>query len=614
MKFINLKNWASEKSPTELHGRDVVAYVGILLVCFLLFQQGDLFHTTASSYAYLHGHFLDFYDYNKQVVHGNDYLPIIYVIFALWNLPLHIFGLTTDIAAQGFMGLSFIEIFWAKLLLVLFFFATAIMTYKTAKVISEGARDQARLATGLFITAPIAVFAVFIFGQYDIIGLFFTMTGFYYYVRKDLNRFAWFFSAAISFKFFPLVIFIPLILLAEKRLVYLAKFGLIAVTVSMLQVVLYWGSNAFRQEIFSIASEKTSHLAVFGLSPLNSAPYLLVVFAIVCLYAYIKEPQNDEEWRKVATLTPIAVYGTMFSTVIWHPQWLVIIMPFFALAALYIKDKTKSYVIDIIGMIAFIWVVVNVWSHGVDVSMLSGGMFKGYVANIPIVNADLMPARFVPVFETIFFIYLFSPLLVIAFQKSNRDLLYVAASHNRTFRARFILGVSVFVIPSLFCAFAPMSVVLRINPQAFVAYFKPGLALELPQKPVGEIFGDGAVIQSFKAEHDKLCVVSVMLATYARTNDATVKLALLADDGAIIATQTIDGKKLHDNAFHNFLFPAIAGSKGKTYQIKISSPDGKAGNAITAWMSESDIYPDGKLTVNNLTLPGDLMIKLYYER
>ncbi len=615
MKLFNWRIWLLKTLQEGLQVRDLVAYFLILLICFLLFQHGDLLHTTASSYAYLNGHFLDFYDYNKPIFEQNVYFPITYAILAIWNLPLYVFGLTTDVAKHGWLSLSIIEIVWPKLLLTLFFFATTIMTYKTAKVIANGSRDEAKLVGGLFATAPVALFAVFIFGQFDVIGLFFTMTGFYYYMRKDYSRFAWYFSVAIPFKFFALIIFVPLLLLAEKRMVQLAKYSVIALSVTVLQIVIYWESKGFRAGIFSIPSEKLSHLAELGLSPLNNAPYILVAYFIICLYSFIKVPKSDSDCWKVSILITIATYGTMFSAILWHPQWLIITTPFFALATMYIKDKEKLYVIDIIGMLAFVWIVVNYWATNVDVSILHHGAFSKYFTSIPLVNADLMPARFLPGFRTLFFVYLFSPLLVIAFQNSNREPFFDQARSSRLFRTRFILGLAVFVVPSLFCAWIPVSIALKINPLAYLSVLKSGLALNNPQmKPVNEIVSGIAVTQSFVADQDKLTVVSVYLATYARTNNALVRFALLASDGTEIATQTIDSKNLLDNAFYSFQFPAIAGSVGKTFQLRINSPDGKQGNAITAWMSEADIYPDGKLTVNGVAMPGDLMIKLYYER
>lgn len=593
-------------SADFLHA-DVIGYVIILITCFVLFQQSDLFHTTASSYAYLDGHYRDFYDYNKPLFVRNDYFPILYAIFAVWNLPLHLFGLTTDIVNQGWSALSVIEIVWAKLLLVLFFFATAIMTYKTGLLVTEGKQKQARLAAALFATAPIGIFAVFIFGQYDIIGLFFTMAGFYSYLRKDFRRFAWLFSVAISFKFFAVLLFIPLLLLAEKRLTQIAKYSAIALIVPIAQLALYWNNNAFREGIFVQASGKVDNLTGAGLSPFT---ILIIAYSLICLYAFIKKPRDDNEWRKVAILIPIVAYGAMFTFVVWHPQWLIILTPFFALAQLYMKNKSKFYLIEIVGMLAFVWWIVNLWPGNVDVSMLSSGPLRDFFKYIPLANADLMPIRFLPAFKILFHIYLFSPLLWLGYEKLRYNSIPDIENINNYFRARFILGVSIFVVPSLFCAFAPEAIAKKFNP---VAYSKIGLVLDMSQKPVGEITKDRIVTQSFKAEQDKLCAISVKLATYARTNDSKLKIVLLSDDGAEIATQIVDGKQLLDNTFHAFRFPVIMNSKNKRFQISISSPDGKQGNAITAWMSESYNYPEGHLSVNGVTIPGDLSLKLYYE-
>lgn len=615
MRFNYFKLSVFDIATALLRRRDLICYGVILLSCFLLFQQTDLYYTSASSYAYLNGHFVDFYDYNKPIFGGSDYFPLLYVIMALWNLPLKIFGLTTDVSLpQAWMGLSVIEIIWIKLLLVLFFYATAVTIYKIGEIITEGARSQARLATGLFITAPIAIFAVFIFGQYDIIGLFFTMVGFYYYVRKDLSRFAWFLSIAISFKFFPLAIFFPLILLAEKRLLHLVKFGFIAVTVPALQILLYWGNSSFREGIFVAAAGKAANFASLRFSPLNDSPVILVVYFVICLFAFIYKPESEAQWRKVAILTVVAVYGVMFSTVIWHPQWLIIIVPFFSLATLYIKDKSKSYAIDVLGMLAFVWVVVNIWVRGVDVAMLHYGAFGRYFASFPLVNADLMSVKFVPIFQTLFFIYLFSPLLVIAFQSQSGHQTCDQTETSKSFKARFLVGISVFVIPSLMCVWTPKSVVLLFSPRMYLSYLKPGLVLDVPRVPVGEIIKGGIVSQTFRAEHDKLSAVAVDLATYARVNNCSVKLSLQTAEGVDVSDQTLDCKGVLDNTFYVFAFLGVSGSEGKTFRISISSSDAKPGNAITAWMNESDIYKNGRLSVNGVQMPGALMIKLFYER
>ena len=194
---------------------EIFAYVFILAICFFLFQQADLYHTVASSYGYLKGHFLDFYEYNENPsIGGNDYLPLLYLIFAAWNFPVYLLGLTSDVMASGYLGLRPIEVFWSKLMLVGFFFATTLMVGKVAKLIA-GNREAAIASAISFATAPIAIFAVFIMGQYDIIGLFFIVAGFYYYLKRNTPYFVLLFGVAVSFKYFALPGNIVLLFLAR---------------------------------------------------------------------------------------------------------------------------------------------------------------------------------------------------------------------------------------------------------------------------------------------------------------------------------------------------------------------------------------------------------------
>lgn len=254
-------------TPDNISFFNFLSYIIILAICYFLFQHGDLFHTSSSSYAYLNGHFSDFYDYNANYVGRNDYLPLIYIIFAIWNIPLKIFGLMHDVASIG-IPINAIELLWTKFLLVIFFSATIFVIYKIGKVISSESQKAKYIAI-IFATSPIAIFSVFIFGGYDIIGILFTMIGFYYYIQKKYYKFCIAFSLAISIKFFPLIIFIPLLLLAEKRIIHIIKYGAIAISATLLQIAFYFNDVSFRNSYFQLAEGKISGLAEFNLSLVN---------------------------------------------------------------------------------------------------------------------------------------------------------------------------------------------------------------------------------------------------------------------------------------------------------------------------------------------------------
>jgi len=598
--------------PDNLSFLDFVLYVLVVTSCYLLFQQTDLFHTSSSSYAYLNGHITDYYDYNNKIIAGEDpfYLPFIYIIFAIWNIPLKIFGLMHDVSVSG-VTLSVVELAWTKFLIVVFCFAATYVIFLIGKAIT-GQSQKAKYVAVIFATSPIAIFAAFIFGQYDIIGVFFTMLGFYFYIKHDYFKFSLFFSLAISLKMFPLVIFIPLLLLVEKRIVHILKYGAVALAATLLQIVIYYPSASFRSDFFSVAGGRISFLEEFNLSPVNSSPYLIILITMICIYAYIKEVNLDSEQYKTAVNISLLAYASLFSTVFWHPQWLLMIVPFFALSYLFVKDTSKSYLIDIAGMFSFIYIVVNQWENNVDVSMLSHGIFRSFFTYIPLSNRQLFLPQFSYIFMGIFFVYLFSPLLIQLFQSTNtlkQNVVEDIHTSNNYLRARFYIGVAIFVLPSLFCAFAPKEIARKIDP---TAYTISGLVIEPVDTQVGDINRKISIKQSFVAEHDNLFDVNVQMATGDRMNQCEATLTLSDDRNNILAVRKIDCKSIVDNAFYSFDFKPIENSKGKMYYLEISS-NGTGKNSITAWKSSTDVYQPGKLYKNGEEETGDLSIALFYE-
>jgi hypothetical protein len=581
----------------------------VLAFCFILFQHGDLFYTSSSSYAYLHGHIFNFYDYNKTAVGRDDYLPLIYVIFAAWNMPLKLLGLMHDVASAG-TYLTIVELVWTKLLLVAFYFATAYVMYLIGKVISNNS-TKAKWLSAIFASSPIAVFAVFIFGQYDIIGIFFTMLGFYYYVKDNRLRFSLFFSLAISVKYFALIPFLPLLLLKEKRILPLLKYILISLAATLLQIAAYWNNASFRASVFGVGNEKATALESLNLSGINNSPYLVALYAAILLYAYIKEVDLKAESYKSAVYIALLSYAVMFSTVYWHPQWLIIIVPFFALSTMFVKDAAKSFIIDTIGMFAFVYIFVNCWNHNVDSIMLHNGVLRSFFPLIPLYNYQLFIPKYLHIFMGIFFIYLISPILIQIFEKyfsGNID--EIEKKEATCFRLRFYVGLAFFVIPSVFCALATKDVIKLIDPSAYPI---TGLSINLGQKPVGYINRHTSIKQSFVGDDDKLLGVDMLLATWGRKNKCDVTLNLLDKDNIVVATQNIDGQLMADNSWVRFSFPSILNSKGKRYFIEIKS-NGNDDNSISAWQTNESIYTAGQLFVNDNMVSGDLCLKLLYGR
>ena len=156
----------------------------LLAYCFFFFCYiWDIRHTVTSSYAILNGHFLDFYAYNQTIpsIGGNDYEISVYLLFAIWNLPVKLAGLANpEIFPLGVM-------LYNKLLVCILFFLCAFYIYKIGNLLFKNTA-MALFSAVSFLLCPIAVFGPFIFTQYDTMYVLLMLAGIYLILREEIGR------------------------------------------------------------------------------------------------------------------------------------------------------------------------------------------------------------------------------------------------------------------------------------------------------------------------------------------------------------------------------------------------------------------------------------------
>lgn len=133
--------------------------------------------------------------------------------------------------------------------------------------------------------------------------------------------------------------------------------------------------------------------------------------------------------------------------------------------------------------------------------------------------------------------------------------------------------------------------------------------------PVGEIRGEETVGQSFRAQYPGLYRMDLLLATWARTNTEEVIFHLRkgASDGQDLVTIPFDGPSVEDDSYRSFLFAPLDNFAGENYWVILSSPHSSPGDAITAWYSTTDVYPEGERYEGRKPAEGDLAFRLYYR-
>jgi hypothetical protein len=539
----------------------------------------------------------------------------LYFIFALWNSPLALLGVAGDLTGfpNAYRYIDPIVVVWAKLLVVIFFVLSVRRVYEIGQVFSGNDRD-ATLVAVTFGTAPIAIFAVFILGQYDIIGLYFALTGYLYYIKRNALRFVLFFSVAICFKYFALVIFVPLLLISEKRWSLLALNLAAAIFPTILQVALYWSNDAFRDSFLALPLRTLrGGGGEIGFAFLFKV-LLLAVYALLCIWAYRKHIGSPREMHVVSLSVVLTAYLMMFYSVHWHPQWLIILFPFSALAIYFVRWKGLFLLGETIGMALFCLVVVGRWPANVDSSMLLNGLFGGLFSAKRMFLSDVLP---------------YSSLVYIAFNfclAVPLILLYLSAplstaSRNGDSEGRVALlarlrfaSLLLFVIPAILVSFVPEEVALRFNNEASLRGMKIISDHASSVRPVGEICCGRTLVQEFVADADGLSAVGFLAATYQRTNTSLLVVSVVDHEGRVIVTRDIQAREVKDNQKLVVRFGPVQESKGHKFSLHVSSADASPGNSITAWLNLKPPYWRDVVTLGGEKEQGALVLTQYFVR
>ena len=577
----------------------LVLYLISTIFNLLAFAHGDLNHTVGSSYAYLLGHGLDFYDYNKQFFQVNDYLPVTYLIFAAWMAPVK---LILSPGMQFGLDISPTEVVWAKVLLLLVFWATFYVVSLIAKELFPARPNTQTTVRIAFILSPFAAFAFNIFGQYDIIGVFFASLGFLFFLRGDKWRFAIFMGLSISCKYFAIAIFLPLLVLQFKRVSDMAKICLVAGGIVLVQILFYLPNQAFRSvTLFGHAGQEATSAVGSGLTY-----FVVFVYLIGLILLWRIRPTQD-------TLGPLAVqasvlaYGLVLTAVAWHPQWFILMAPFVALSLGYLRRPAIFLIWESVAFIAFIWLIVHQYAGNVDVTLVRGGGLRGILGPPHLLLGDLYPDRGVNVVAIVVMFYLISPSVFALFQRLlGRPDIGDPKVPTGIWVLRVLTVPIAWTIPSLIALWIPLPLAQQLDPAAPVIGMTSITSCSDGQKAIGPISSGDRVTLTFVARDDQLGAISVSVATYGQ--QATGELHMtLQSHGSTVRTSTAQLRQVKDDGPAYLVFDTIKKSKGATYTAILTTTPGSSN---IAYLGGADDQCDSRSSyqMDDVDQKGDLAL------
>lgn len=386
MKSLNKKSlW-----PVGFNKMDKLFFTAAFVFAFFFMSHPDLWETANHSYVFLEsvfsGNFMNFYEF--CAAHNNTYYYLnvanynimIYILFGLWELPVfifnHIFGLPLN---------EMFIIYWAKVVSVSFYIGCGYMVKKLCCELGIK-EEQARLAALFFLFNPVAFYSPMAMGQYDTLCLFFTLWALCCYVKEDMAKFSIIIGAGIVFKFFPLLILIPLVLLKEKKLIDIVKYGCMSLWLYIPTTLLFWGRTgnaaAFTKAMIDRMFRVTADTGM------RTVPVFILIYALIVFASFLYVPKNKKSAGYMAVYVPMVIFSLLFNYIYWHPQWLVLMIPFIVITTHLQDNRAPWYYMDIVMAAGFFVFALQHYPNRAGASLFSGGIL-GHIFNL---HATASPA------------------------------------------------------------------------------------------------------------------------------------------------------------------------------------------------------------------------------
>lgn len=340
-----------------------IIFAAAAIIGFLFFCHQDILITAGHSIEYLNGHVTDFYSACKNTdgEYTANYLPSTFIVFAIWNIPMKLFGLVPS--QFGDWNIPFMM--WNKILPTAAYFVSGILIYKLCKDRFGFDNKKSALTMFLTFTTPMAFFTQFLFCQYDIFTVLFMLWGMYYFFKdkpaaKDYVLFALFFGIATTFKYFAFIIFVVLLLLRVKDIFKDIVLMAAAVLPAGIEALFYLITDrkAFVKSVFDFSA--LDYVGGFSVDIGEVSINLMYVFLLVLIaFAYFTKAKNSDELVGYGMFYSCGVCFAFFGMMLWHPQWLLFMVPFWVMSTVINKNHNVLLWIDALFGIVFLVYIAN---------------------------------------------------------------------------------------------------------------------------------------------------------------------------------------------------------------------------------------------------------------
>lgn len=369
---------------------------GSIFVLLILFSEMyyDFFATFRDGinfwYALFEGHPLSFYSYaraiegatpNRVVLCGAAYDFTIYAFFAVWNFPAWLYERISGNYAES----CFIFLAWGKLMFPVLAVITAGGMKKILEFITGDNEDTAAMIYA-YSFSGILIMAAYFIGQYDIIGVMFAVYGVYYFLKKDYRKFYLLFGAAVSCKYLAFFMFICLVLLHEKRILYIIRNTMIGCYLVIIEKILFAFGKSYESihsaieqqavtaqnmatEAVAAQAGTSGELVAVGLLPtriqylfhlktymgVDVLSVFMFLMGLLWVYCYLQKREETYQFYYKVIYIAFCINTIFIIYTASTPYWAIVLVPWMFLMIYCRADNRKiNLLLETVGIGSFI--------------------------------------------------------------------------------------------------------------------------------------------------------------------------------------------------------------------------------------------------------------------
>lgn len=330
---------------------------------------------------------LSYYDYvmNRMDTTGiGNYATYdfpMYIVLGIWGAPLWFLA-----GAKGVNPLSSIVFkIYGKSIFLVALAITTVIIYLICKELKIS-KENSMWGAFIYASSLMIYVAICLNGQTDILGMVFILLGLLMFIKDKRMLFLLFFAIAIPFKQYALFIFVPLLLLKEKRIRYIILKTIAALSILAGSNLLFDSSSPSIQIKKSFELDMFNRLTAMRLPLLNgSVPIIVVLLLVVCVFCFLKKIDDREEMNKYSIFIPLLVMGIIFISFESSSYWYVHLVPYLAIMLVYNSGNLKHCLLfETVGMMSLVLAnyASRPWSFDIYAynNMFLGKVFGDYNA------------------------------------------------------------------------------------------------------------------------------------------------------------------------------------------------------------------------------------------